>query len=98
MDNRGFVHIICATLLVGITGVLAACDVEGKGPPFIAGDHPVTEGQIRQRLQSEGYSNIQIVHQGETFAATGSKDGATGSIVVDAQSGRLVPEGENDDD
>ncbi|MGQ7557878.1 hypothetical protein ACTGYQ_11440, partial [Streptococcus suis] len=69
-----------------------------KGPAFIAGDHPVTEDQIRQKLQSEGYSNIQIVRQDGAFAATGSKDGATGSVLVDAQSGRLMTEGENDDD
>jgi hypothetical protein len=31
-----------------------------KGPVFIAGDKPVTEDQVRQKLQSDGWSNIEM--------------------------------------
>ena len=54
--------------------------------------------QVRQKLQSEGYSNIQVVRQGGYFEATASKDGQTGRILVDSQTGRLAGEREEDDD
>ena len=56
----------------------------------------MTEDQVRQKLQSEGYTNLQIVRQGQYFEATGTKDGTTGKIDVDAQTGRL--RGAEDDD
>jgi hypothetical protein len=65
---------------------------------FIAGDRPVTEDQVWQELQSEGYLNIQIARQGGYFEATGSKGGQTARILVDSQTGRLAAEHEDDDD
>jgi hypothetical protein len=65
---------------------------------FIAGDKPVTEGQIREKLQSEGYSNVQIVRRGAYFEAVGLKDGKTDKLVVDARTGRLADDDEDDDD
>jgi hypothetical protein len=56
----------------------------------------VTEDQVRQRLQSEGYSNVQIVRQGRYFEAMGSKDGQTGRITVDSQTGRLRDDDDDD--
>jgi hypothetical protein len=99
MDRRLLVWIIGGASLLGVAGALVAI-VEPlelrAGPVFIAGDQPVTEDQVRQKLQSEGYSNVQIVRQGQYFEATGTKDGKTGKIEVDAQSGRL--RGADDDE
>ena len=65
---------------------------------FIAGDHPVTEEEVRQKLQSDGYSIVQIVRQGRYFEAMGAKDAQTGKIVVDSQTGRLRTDDDDDDD
>jgi len=91
---------------IGIGGVLLAAGVgfaivmaePTKGPVFIAGDKPVTEGQVRQKLQSEGWSNIQIARDGRYLEATGSKDGQASKMEVDSRTGRLRPEDDDDDD
>jgi UDP-N-acetyl-D-mannosaminuronic acid transferase (WecB/TagA/CpsF family) len=87
MDRRVLVAAIGSVLLVGAAGILVATAEQDKGPVFIPGDQPVSEDQIRQKLQSEGYSNVQIVRQGGYFEAMASKDGQTGKIVVDSQKG-----------
>jgi len=92
MNRRLLVWAIGGVLLISLVGVMVAMFEPfelGRGPVFIAGDQPVTEDQVKQKLQSEGYSNLQIVRQGRYFQATGSKDGITGKIAVDAQTGRL---------
>ena len=70
-----------------------------QGPAFIAGDQPVTEDQVRQKLQSEGWSNVQIVREGRYIEATASKDGQNSTIAVDSQTGHLrAADDDNDDD
>ena len=99
MNRRLLVWVIGGVLLVGAAGVLIATADRNRAAVFIAGDQPVTEDQVRQKLQSEGYSNVQIVRQGRYFEAIGSKDGQTGRIRVNAQTGRLGGgRGEDDDD
>ena len=91
---------------IGTGGVLLAAGVAfaivtvepTKGPVFIAGDKPVTEDQVRQKLQSEGWSNIQIARDGRYLEATGSKDGQTSKMEVDSQTGRLRADDDDDDD
>jgi len=82
-----------AALLVATGLVIATAGP--RGAVFIPGDQPVTEAQVREKLQSEGYTNVQIARQGNYFEAIGSKDGKTGKLVVDARNGRL---GDDDDD
>ena len=69
-----------------------------RGPALIAGDQPVTEDQVRKKLQSDGWSNVQIVRDGRSIEAIGSKDGQTGKVVVNAQNGRLRATDDDDDD
>jgi hypothetical protein len=69
-----------------------------KGAAFIAGDHPVTEEQVRQKLQSDGWSNVQIVRNGRYFEAIAAKDGENSKIAVDSQTGRLRADNDDDDD
>jgi hypothetical protein len=85
-------------LLLGIAGVAVVTAEPSKGPVFIAGDQPVTEDQVRQKLQSDGWSNVQIVRDGRYFEAMGSKDGQTTNIAVDEQTGRLRTADNDDDD
>jgi hypothetical protein len=85
-------------LLLGIVGIAMVTAEPSRGPVFIAGDQPVNEDQVRQKLQSDGWSDVQIVRDGEFFEAIGSKDGQTMKVAVDAQTGRLRPAEEDDDD
>jgi len=85
-------------LLLGIAGVAVVTAEPSKGPAFIAGDQPVTEDQVRQKLQSDGWSNVQIVRDGQYFEAIGSKDGQTAKVAVNSQTGRLRAVDDDDDD
>ncbi len=89
MNRRVVVALIGGTALVAATGVLIAT-AQPRGAVFIAGDQPVSEAQVREKLQSDGYSNILILRQGHFFEAMGSTDGKTGKVLVDARTGRLA--------
>jgi len=98
MNLRLVAALMGGTALVAAAGVMIAT-AQPRGAVFIAGDQPVTEAQVREKLQSEGYSNIQILRQGRFIEAMGSKDGATGKVLVDGQTGRLADnDGDGDDD
>ena len=85
-------------LLVGVTALVMTMAEPTRGRVLIAGDKPVTEDQVRQKLQSEGWSNIQIAHDGRYLEAIGSKDGQTSRMEVDSQTGRLRADDDDDDD
>jgi hypothetical protein len=89
---------IGGVLLAGGIGLAMVMAEPTKGPVFIAGDKPVTEDQVRQKLQSEGWSNIQIGRDGRFLEATGSKDGQASRMEVDSQTGRLRASDDDDDD
>ena len=73
---------------------------ERKDPAFdfIAGNRPVTEDQVRQKLVSDGWSDVQIIVHGRYFMARASKDGLTDTFAVDSLTGRLRGEDTDDDD
>ena len=85
-------------LLVFVTALVMTNAEPTRGRVLIAGDKPVTEDQVRQKLQSEGWSNIQIAHDGRYLEAIGSKDGQTSRMEVDSQTGRLRADDDDDDD
>lgn len=96
--NRRLAWIAGGVLFLAVTTGLAAVIAKmERGAPFIPGDQPVTEAQVRQKLQSEGWSNIQVVREGRYLEAMASKDGQTSKFDVDSQTGRLRA-GEDDDD
>src|SRR6266446_7293472 len=73
-------------------------DVCSSDLDFIAGSRPVTEDQVRQKLVSDGWSDVQIVVRGRYFIATASKDGRSDAFAVDSLTGRLRGEETDDDD
>lgn len=97
MDRRLLVTLIGGTALAGVAGTLIATAAP-RGAVFIPGDQPVTEDQIRQKLSSDGFSNIQIIRQGRYFEAIGTKDGKPTKVRVDQQTGRLASNDDDDDD
>ena len=96
MDRRLLFALTGGAALVAAAGALIAT-AQPRGAVFIAGDQPVSEAQVREKLQSDGYSNIQVVRQGHFFEAMGSKDGKTGKVLVDARTGRLADDDDDDD-
>jgi len=74
------------------------CHGEAKQGIFIAGDRPVTEDQVRQKLQSDGWSNVRILREGRYLEAMGSKNGQIVKVAVDAQTGRLRAADDEDED
>jgi hypothetical protein len=60
-----------------------------KGDIFIAGDRPVNSEQVRQKLQLDGRSNLEIAPKGKYILAVGSKDGKEGKVWINPQNGRL---------
>ena len=53
-------------LLAAATGLVIATVEQPQGPAFIAGDKPVTEDQVRQKLAADGWTNVQILRRGRT--------------------------------
>jgi hypothetical protein len=85
-------------LLAAATGLVIATVEQPQGPAFIAGDKPVTEDQIREKLAAGGWTNVQIVRQGRFYEAIASRDGQTEKVRVDSQTGRLRGNDDDDDD
>src|SRR5262245_40507608 len=96
--NRALIWTIGGGLVVAAVGLVIVMAQPSKGPVFIAGDRPVTEDQVRQKLQSEGWSDIQIVRDSRYFVAIAIKDEQSSKIVVDSQTGRLRASADDDDD
>jgi len=85
-------------LTLGIVGVAMVTAEPSRGRAFIAGDQPATEDQVRQKLQSDGRSNVQILREGRYLEGMGSKNGRTMKVAVDAQTGRLRATDDDDED
>jgi len=63
-----------------------------RGPVFIEGSRPVTEEQVRQKLVSDGWTNVsQVVRRGRLVMAMGLQRRTNDAFVVDAFTGRLRP-------
>jgi len=86
-------------VLVASAAALVVAASERKDPAFdfIAANRSVTEDQVRQKLVSDGWSDVQIVVRGRYFMATASKDGWSDAFAVDSLTGRLRGEETNDD-
>jgi hypothetical protein len=94
--SRVVIFAIIGAVLGGGVAVVMAVAGDGEGPIFIATNGPVTEIQMREKLQSQGWTNVQIVNEGRYFEAMGSKDGKTNKIAVDAITGRLMSDDDDD--
>jgi hypothetical protein len=92
---------IGALLIGAIVAVFLAVQSENSRV-FIAGDQPVSTDQVRQKLLSDGWSNIQISEKGRFIVAVASRNGQEKTIEVEALTGRIRisddDEEVNDDD
>jgi hypothetical protein len=98
MDRRLLIGaLLGGGAVLAATGAVIAI-AETPGPAFIAGDKPVTEEQVRAKLQADGYADVRIVREGQFFEATGAKDGKGAKLRVDSRTGRLATDDDDDDD
>jgi len=95
--KRAIVWSIAGGILLAAAAFVIAAPERDRGPVFIEGSRPVTEEQVRQKLVSDGWTNVQVVRRGRLVMAMGSKDGRTDAFVVDAFTGRLRSDGNDDD-
>jgi hypothetical protein len=96
--RRLLISAIAVALLGGATGLIVVNAQQRDGAVFIAGDKPVTEDQVRTKLQTDGWSDVQIYRDGRYFQVTASKSGETSKIAIDSQTGRLRASNDDDDD
>ena len=98
--KRLITRAVGGALLVAAAGLMIANAQQSTAPAFIAGDRPVTAEQVRQKLQSDGWSNIVVSRNGRYIEATGVSplNGEAGKMAVDSQTGRLRAADDDDDD
>jgi hypothetical protein len=89
-----FIGVVVGALLGGGLGALIA--VSGEGTVFIAGDKPITEDQVRTKLQSQGWINVQTTRDDRYIEAVASKNGRIGH-VVDSLTGQLLNDDRDED-
>jgi hypothetical protein len=81
--------LVGGSVLIGsITAVLVAARFDSN-QVFIAGDQPVSVDQVRQKLETDGWSNVQATRQGRFIVAIGSRNGEEIRVQVEALTGRL---------
>src|SRR5262249_4831639 len=82
----------------GLVKMVAQAQQAAAARVFIPGGQPVSEEQVRAKLQSEGWSGVVITREGQNLRATGAVGGELRTVVVDATTGRLGAEPDDDDD
>jgi len=85
---RRFLLIGGAVLIAAAATVFVAAVFDGR-QVFIPGEQPVTVDQVREKLVSDGWSNIQVDRKGRFIVAVASKNGEERRIQVEALTGRL---------
>lgn len=74
--NRLIVWVVGGALLAAAAGLMIANAQQSSAPVLIAGDQPVTAEQVREKLQSDGWSNVIVSRNGRYIEATGSREWA----------------------
>ena len=88
--------VITVAVAAGAASIYAAGN--SSGDRLIRGSGPITEQQIRDKLAAEGFSNIQITLRGSVFETVATKDGRQAELAIDAQSGIVSQDRDDDDD
>ena len=96
--NRLIIWVLGGAMLAAAAGLMIANAQQSPAPALIAGDYPVTAEQVRDKLQSDGWSNVTVSRSGRYIEAAGSVNGQAGKMAVDSQTGRLRADDDDDDD
>jgi len=96
--KKWIVPIVGAAFIIGAAGVaqmVAQAQQAAAARAFIPGGQPVSEEQVRAKLQSEGWSGVVFTRDGQNLRATGAVGGKLRTLVIDAATGRLGAEPED---
>ena len=93
--NRLVIWTVRGAMLAASAGLMIANAQQSSAPVLIGGGHPVTAEQVREKLQSDGWSNVVVSRNGRYIEATGSLNGQAGKMAIDSQTGRAA---DDDDD
>jgi hypothetical protein len=96
--NRLITWAVGGALLAAAPGLMIANAQQSFAPAFIAGDSPVTAEQVREKLQSDGWSNLVMSRNGRYIEVAGSLNGQARKMAIDSQTGRLRAADDDDDD
>jgi hypothetical protein len=88
--------VITVAVAAGAASIYAASNPSGDR--LIPGSDPITEQQIRDKLTAEGFSDIQITLRGSVFETVATKGGRQAELAIDAQSGIVSQDRDDDDD
>jgi len=78
--------------------VSGAALAQGTSPSATGQSGTMSDSQIRQQLESQGYSNVKITqHDKNHVDVTASKSGQAQKLVVNPQTGQASPDTDNDD-
>ena len=94
--RKATLAVITVAVAAGAASIYAASN--SSGGRLIPGSGPITEQQIRDKLTADGFSNIQITLNGSVFETVATKEGRQAELAIDAQSGIVRREGDDDDD
>ena len=90
----------CLTVLAGVPGVALATEAGGTaGLATTVQATAMTDGQIRQKLQADGYTNVQVTdHDKDHIDVKATKNGKTEKLAINPQTGAAMPDTDNDND
>jgi len=96
--NRLLVWSVTGVLVVGTGAAIAVYAEHDRGAVLIPGDKPVSEEQVRTKLQSGGWSDVRITRDGRYFDISAVRGNQPRKMTVDSQTGRLASNDDDDDD
>jgi hypothetical protein len=86
------IWVYCRGVLLAVAAAFViAAPERDRGPVLIDGSRPVIEEQVRWKLASDGWTNVQVVRRGRLVVAMGSKDGRTDASKSTPSQGGFVP-------
>jgi predicted aspartyl protease len=87
-------------LLIGSSGlVLAAGSTATAGLVTTVQSATMTDAQIQQKLQSEGYTDVRITeHDSGHINVLVTRNGKAEKLVVNPQTGAAMPDNDDDND
>ena len=93
--GRVLIGVVIGAFLGGGLGALIA--VSDDGEIFIVSNKPVTEDQVRAKLHSQGWMNVQITRDNRYIEAVASKNGRVGHLMIDSLTGQLIADDRDGD-
>jgi len=94
---RVFMGILIGAFLGGGLGALIAVSNEREDDIFVASDQPLTEDQVRAKLQSDGWTAVHVSRDERYIEATASKDGRVARLMIDSLTGKLIADNRDED-